>query len=467
MGGEGKSHRKKKAGRKAEKRKAAASKKRQDGGEGAAGALSTEQARKQNPKAFIFSSKGKAKLQRARTAEKEQRRMHVPMIDRAAEEPPPFTVLVQGPPGVGKTTLIKGLIKHYTRQDVREIKGPITLIAGKARRLTFIECPQDLSAMIDAAKYADLVLLLIDGGFGFEMETFEYLNILQVHGFPKVMGVLTHLDGFKDTKSLKKTKKALKHRFWTEIYQGAKLFYLSGMKNGKYLKREVHNLARFISVMKFRPLTWRQAHPYLLADRFEDITPAEAVRANPRCDRDVTLYGYVRGCNWKEGSRVHIAGVGDYPVAEVAALHDPCPLPDKQKKRGLNERERLLYAPMSDVGGLLFDKDAVYIDIPDWKVQYTSAGVGGAEAGGEGEAMVRSLQATRLAVDEKLDRSRIQLFAGGRALKAADVQSDDDEEGREDGEGGQLSDDELQSGSGSEDEDEGSGSEDEIGRAHV
>ena len=33
--------------------------------------------------------------------------------------------------------------------------------------------------MIDAAKYADLVLLMIDGGFGFEMETFEFLNILQ------------------------------------------------------------------------------------------------------------------------------------------------------------------------------------------------------------------------------------------------------------------------------------------------
>ena len=34
--------------------------------------------------------------------------------------------------------------------------------------------------MIDAAKYADLVLLLVDGAFGFEMETFEFLNILQV-----------------------------------------------------------------------------------------------------------------------------------------------------------------------------------------------------------------------------------------------------------------------------------------------
>ena len=41
---------------------------------------------------------------------------------------------------------------------------------------------QDLHGMLDAAKYADLVLLLIDGGFGFEMETFEFLNILQVRG---------------------------------------------------------------------------------------------------------------------------------------------------------------------------------------------------------------------------------------------------------------------------------------------
>lgn len=51
---------------------------------------------------------------------------------------------------------------------------------GKTRRITFIECPQDLHGMLDAAKYADLVLLMIDGAFGFEMETFEFLNLLQV-----------------------------------------------------------------------------------------------------------------------------------------------------------------------------------------------------------------------------------------------------------------------------------------------
>lgn len=89
------------------------------------------------------------------------------------------------------------------------------------RHLVSMELPaQDLHGMIDASKYADLVLLMVDGAFGFEMETFEFLNLLQVQGFPKVMGVLTHLDSFKDPTKLKKTKKALKHRFWAEIYQG-------------------------------------------------------------------------------------------------------------------------------------------------------------------------------------------------------------------------------------------------------
>jgi len=55
---------------------------------------------------------------------------------------------------------------------------------------------------------------------------------------------------------------------------GAKLFYLSGIRNGKYLQREVLNLARFISVMKFRPLSWRLTHPYLLTDRFEVLSIA-------------------------------------------------------------------------------------------------------------------------------------------------------------------------------------------------
>lgn len=81
---------------------------------------------------------------------------------------------------------------------------------------------------------------------------------------PKIMGVLSHLDMLKNNKTLKRTKKLLKHRFWTEVYAGAKLFYLSGIQRGEYLRNEVKNLGRFISVMKFRPLTWQTSHSYVL-----------------------------------------------------------------------------------------------------------------------------------------------------------------------------------------------------------
>ena len=57
------------------------------------------------------------------------------------------------------------------------------------------------------------------------------------------------------------------------------------------------------------------------------------------------------------------AGCGDYQITDISMLPDPCPLPDSLKKRSLNERERAIYAPFSGVGGIVYDKDAVYIDM--------------------------------------------------------------------------------------------------------
>ncbi len=60
---------------------------------------------------------------------------------------------------------------------------------------------------------------------------------------------------------------------------------------------------------------------------------------------------------------IHLTGVGDLRLAGVTALEDPCPLPSHQKaKRSLNEKEAMIYAPFSGLGGVLYDKDAVYIE---------------------------------------------------------------------------------------------------------
>lgn len=39
---------------------------------------------------------------------------------------PPKLILIQGPKGCGKTTLLKSLIKHYTGQSF-EPSGPVTI----------------------------------------------------------------------------------------------------------------------------------------------------------------------------------------------------------------------------------------------------------------------------------------------------------------------------------------------------
>ncbi|XP_051473895.1 ribosome biogenesis protein BMS1 homolog isoform X2 [Apus apus] len=374
-----------------------------------------ENARKRNPKAFTVQSAVRMARTFHRTQDLKTKKHHIPVVDRTPLEPPPVVVVVVGPPKVGKSTVIKCLIKNFTRQKLVEIRGPVTIVSGKKRRLTIIECGCDINTMIDLAKVADLVLMLIDASFGFEMETFEFLNICQVHGFPKIMGVLTHLDTFKNNKQLKKTKKKLKHRFWTEVYPGAKLFYLSGMVHGEYQKQEIHNLGRFISVMKFRPLTWQTSHPYVLADRMEELTNPEEVRINPKCDRKISLYGYLRGAHLKNKSQIHMPGVGDFTVSDVSFLPDPCALPEQQKKRSLNEKEKLVYAPLSGVGGIVYDKDAVYIDL------------GGSHAHEKEEEvrpnheLVQSLISTHSAIDVKMASSKVSLFMDSRPLGSEDV----------------------------------------------
>ena len=268
----------------------------------------------QNKKAFAFKSSVRAARSLRHTLDKETKRHHVPIPEQtftAVNTIPPYIVAVVGPPKVGKSTLIRSLVKNYTRQNIHGVVGPITVVSGRKRRVTFIEVDNDMCSMIDVAKIADLCLLLIDGSFGFEIETFEFINILQVHGFPQVMGVLTHLDLISRTKTVRRAKKDLRHRFWTEIYQGAKVFYLSGVLNdGLYPSMEVHNLSRFISVMRFHPIQWRLSHAFFLADRMEDLTAVEETRLEPMKDRDIALYGYVRGTNLQENSWVHVPGCG-------------------------------------------------------------------------------------------------------------------------------------------------------------
>ena len=83
------------------------------------------------------------------------------------------------------------------------------------------------------------------------------------------MGVLTHLDFFKDNKQLKKTKKKFKKRFEYEVGGKSKLFYLDKWDKGIYSTVEIAKLARYIGNSTVPLIPWRNTHPFVLCDRWE------------------------------------------------------------------------------------------------------------------------------------------------------------------------------------------------------
>ena len=113
-----KSHRKKQAGPKAEKKK----KKRHSPEDASA---------QRNPRAFSFKSAVRASRQFRRKQDAETKKHHEPTVDRTPLEPPPYIIAVVGPPKVGKTTLINSLLKNFTRQQLSDVKGPVTVVSGR------------------------------------------------------------------------------------------------------------------------------------------------------------------------------------------------------------------------------------------------------------------------------------------------------------------------------------------------
>lgn len=84
-----------------------------------------------NPKAFTYRSAVRAAKSVRRTLDIKEKRHHMPTVDRTPLEPPPVLIAVAGPPKVGKTTLISGLVKHFTHQTLTSNKGPVTVVSGQ------------------------------------------------------------------------------------------------------------------------------------------------------------------------------------------------------------------------------------------------------------------------------------------------------------------------------------------------
>ena len=335
---------------------------------------------------------------------------------------PPLIIMIQGGHTSGKTTLIKSLVKYYTNQNITSFKGSITVRNSKNQRLTFIECPNDISSLDDCSKIVDVAILLIDARVGFEMETFEFISLLKNHGFTQIVGVITHMDDFRQNKSLSKYKKQIKKRFIKDATDRSKLFYLFGIKNNLYIKLQLHTLARYLKVIKPNQPGFRINNPYIFCDRY-DINFSKMQKKENEEEKNedviVSLFGYVRGNHLNKNSLIYINGLGEFNIDFAEKIEDPCPIEMVSKngkvKRTLKKKDKNLYAPYSNINMLEYDRKSGYINIPEKLVTFTK-GLKETDnlANDEGVQMVRKLQDMYGNIEQNDDdeKNQIELIEG-------------------------------------------------------
>ena len=333
---------------------------------------------------------------------------------------PPLIIMIQGGHSSGKTTLIKSLVKYYTNQNISSFKGSITVRNSKNQRLTFIECPNDISSLDDCSKIVDVAILLIDARVGFEMETFEFISLLKNHGFTQIVGVITHMDDFRQNKSLSKYKKQIKKRFIKDATDKSKLFYLFGIKNNLYIKLQLHTMARYLKVIKPNQPGFRINHPYIFCDRY-DINFSKIQKKEEEKNEDVivSLFGYVRGNHLNKNSLIYINGLGEFNIDFAEKIEDPCPIEMVSKngkvKRTLKKKDKNLYAPYSNINMLEYDRKSGYINIPEKLITFTK-GLKETDnlANDEGVQMVRKLQDMygNIEQNDEDEKNQIELIEG-------------------------------------------------------
>lgn len=357
-------------------------------------------------KGFALQSVARARTLIQTRANVAQKTARLPAVVRVGDYPPPDLVAVIGAGGAGKTTLVKTLVRLLTQQSLTTTVGPITAVASKGKRITFFDTPDSLTAVLDIAKLVNLVVLVVDAKAGLQMETFEALNVLQATGFPKVFTVFTHMDAFAKASALKKAKTRLRDRIWREIAAGSKVFFLSGGAGRLYGRRDASLVLRALTAQAYKQsLSWRQAHAGILVDRVEDVTDPGLLTGREAADKHVphtlALFGYVRGTYLDRTQSFYIPGYGPCTVSGVRAVADPCPCRESLQaagKRSLSSRDKLLYAPMSNVGEIFYDADGVYVR-SHGRPDAAATASDGDPPRDEGTEMLRSLKQLRASAD--------------------------------------------------------------------
>eukprot|EP00802_Teleaulax_amphioxeia_P007469 Tamp_07475.p1 GENE.Tamp_07475~~Tamp_07475.p1 ORF type:complete len:726 (+),score=204.51 Tamp_07475:104-2179(+) len=194
--------------------------------------------------------------------------------------------------------------------------GPVTAQIGQSQqRVTLIEGPRDLVALMDTLMVADMVAFVAQGEEDMDAKSMHLLHTAKLYGLPAATLVVV-----QGVDSMPAVKRAQVLRTWE-----------AGMAQatGREVKvvgqsaDDANTATRFMSNTKIPERPSWHSHPLVLGERVQrapdDAQPGDG-------DVLIGVSGYVRGSALNPNQLIHIPSQGSYQISKITVHSDPCPV---------------------------------------------------------------------------------------------------------------------------------------------
>lgn len=252
---------------------------------------------------------------------KKKKRDTVLLMKRVGSQrgPPKIVAIIPLSEHVNPQDLMNGCLREGTTSSNIGSNSSVYFSQFKAH-ITFITAELDVMSVLDAAKVADIIILVGDAGADELISDMGAicLSAMKAQGCPDLMCCMQGYESFTG-KALIDRKKTVIRICETEVTSYIKVLEFSN--NGQMFddsrNASVSHICRQLCSMSPKDIGWRSIRSYMLSQTCEILPKAMISDEEGKLNETIRVTGYLRGRPLPVNSLIHIVGVGTGRIKEI------------------------------------------------------------------------------------------------------------------------------------------------------
>ena len=227
--------------------------------------------------------------------------------------PPKIVAIIPLSESIDPNELLNSCLKDGTVTNGTTGSNSSVYFAQFKAHVTFISAELDVMSVLDAAKLADIIILVVDAGSEELISDMGAicLSAMKAQGCPDLLCCVQGLDNFTG-KALVDKRKTVGRICDTEVASSVKVLEFSNSEKMSDASRNasVSHICRQLCSISPKDIGWRSIRSYLLSQTCEILDNDMPVDEEVAQTKTVRVGGYLRGRPLPINSLVHIEGVG-------------------------------------------------------------------------------------------------------------------------------------------------------------